>query len=936
MSLDIGQTIQVKAGQRDEETGVSLAGWSGRITALYPEANTVEVEWDSPTLRRLPGAFICNSLDEGYDYTRFNVETTAIDVIEPKDSPFDAEKTRLALEDHYRDYELHGNNPPPPFSPEEEDAYDGYGFEETEEEGDYDGYGPEETEEEGAGGEPEETAGQATRADSGPGATAGFQKELLAVLETIEGSGSFAVSGTLPFAHPGLHVDGIGEVGFPVAPVLAKEIVRHARRAPFGKGSQTITDTNVRSAWEIDAEKLSFRNKDWEKTVGQIIGEVKQGLGIEEQPIKASLYKLLVYEPGDFFLPHQDSEKEKGMFGTLVVGLPSAHAGGELIIRFDGREETVDFSAAASSYQIPYAAFYADCEHEIKPVASGYRVCLVYNLVQPAGASKISSPQFSSQVEQMAEVLRAMEDSFAWNPKAVLLGHQYTPANFSLGQLKLHDRPRAEALLEAAEKAGYFASLGLATLYRMGQLEEDFFYEYGRGRRYYDYDEDEEEEYEGDGTMGEIYEEYMTMEHWGEGGAPGLGDVPIEENDIIAEFEVGEDDPIEQEAEGYTGNAGMTLEYWYHYGAVVLWPRSRHSGLLANLPVPVRLQWLEYYLRHWKQAELNPQEYARNLLTSLTEDIPAEKGYNVPDYSPAAAALARFQDESLLKQASEALLPTVFEYISAESWAELIQACEPANFHTVLQKAADTDDVSVIRRLLEVLRILDEPNSAALAPFVLHHLRQLPEYLRKARLQELEPQVYGFRYFSKEEKEKRVTAAAAVVENILALSPRLEQDAKWIKGIMNRIARPLPRAYANEVLTPILLAGKHRGKALGKALYKACLKDLENRTAVKPTPPPDWRREVPKTEYNTHLWETLRPFLSSPTQKVFDYVKNESHRSEMERAINSVEVDLKMETIRKGRPYTLRLTKTQAAYERKLREWEEDVALLGRLEAVGG
>ena len=42
-----------------------------------------------------------------------------------------------------------------------------------------------------------------------------------------------------------------------------------------------------------------------------------------------------------------------------------------------------------------------------------------------------------------------------------------------------------------------------------------------------------------------------------------------------------------------------------------------------------------------------------------------------------------------------------------------------------------------------------------------------------------------------------------------------------------------------------------------------------------------------------------------------------------------------MSTIRKGRPYTLRLTKTQAAYERKLREWEEDVAILEQLKETG-
>lgn len=919
MKLDIGQTIQVKPGQRDEDTGVSISGWSGRITALYPEADTVEVEWDSPTLRRLPGPFICHSLDEGYDHTRYNVETANIEAIEPKDTPREAEKTRRALEEHYREYELHGKNPPPPFSPGEEDPYEPIAVSEEEEEEEEEAYD---------NAKPEPTAEEAG-ADADPEAVEVLQKQLLAVLKTIEGSGSFAASGVLPFTHPGLVIEGAGEVGLPVAPVQAREIIKHARRAPFGKGSQTITDTNVRSAWEIDADKLLFRNREWEKTIEEIVDEVKRALGIEEPLVKASLYKLLIYEPGDFFLPHQDSEKEKGMFGTLVVGLPSAHTGGELIIRFDGREETVDFSAPAGSYKIPYAAFYADCEHEVLPVKSGYRIGLVYNLVQPAGASEIGSPRFGRQVEQMAGVLRTMEAHFEWRPMAVLLGHQYTPANFSLGQLKLHDRPRAEALLEAAEKAGYFASLGLATLYRSGSLEGDFFDEYSR-RRYYE--EDEEENRSG-WYMGEIYEEYMTMEHWGEGGAPGLGDIPIEEEDIITELEMGEGDPIEQEEEGYTGNAGMTLEYWYHYGAAVFWPRSKHSALLASRPDEVRLQWLEYYLQHWGRAELNPQEYARNLLASLAEAIPGEEAYSIPDYSPVADALARFGEESLRKQTAETLLPAVFEHISVQSWAALIPAYESDAFHPVFEKAADTDKVAVIRHLLDVVRALDEEGAPGLAPFVLHHVRRLPDHLRRVKLQELETKDIRYRHLFKSDRTERIEAAAAVVENILALSPYAEEDAGWISAMMKRIAKPLPRGYANEVLAPILLSGKHRGSALRQALYDGCLKDLEARTATKPTPPADWSRPMPETKEHSNLWKTLRPFLTSPTQRVFDYVKNESERRAMEWAIEGVEVDLEMETIKKGRPYTLRLTKTQAAYERAVKEWAEDVLLLEQLKA---
>ena len=40
-----------------------------------------------------------------------------------------------------------------------------------------------------------------------------------------------------------------------------------------------------------------------------------------------------------------------------------------------------DFSEEASRTRYKYAAFYADCYHELKLIADGARVCLVFNLV---------------------------------------------------------------------------------------------------------------------------------------------------------------------------------------------------------------------------------------------------------------------------------------------------------------------------------------------------------------------------------------------------------------------------------------------------------------------------------------------------------------------------------------------------------------------------
>ncbi|HEY5392491.1 MAG TPA: hypothetical protein VIJ57_10280, partial [Hanamia sp.] len=155
-----------------------------------------------------------------------------------------------------------------------------------------------------------------------------LKEDILNCLKDLKGSGKFISVHTMEFQFPGLEVDGVGEVAYPINEAQAKALIQAAHKAPFGKGSETIVDKNVRSAWEIDAEKLTFNGNRWAKLLDKILKNIKPDLGLEDYTLSAHLYKMLIYETGDFFLPHKDSEKEKGMFGTLVIGLPSKHTGG--------------------------------------------------------------------------------------------------------------------------------------------------------------------------------------------------------------------------------------------------------------------------------------------------------------------------------------------------------------------------------------------------------------------------------------------------------------------------------------------------------------------------------------------------------------------------------------------------------------------------------
>jgi hypothetical protein len=173
----------------------------------------------------------------------------------------------------------------------------------------------------------------------------------------------------------------MGVISFPILDSQIQDIIKHAERAPYGRGGETILDTSVRNTWQLTPVNVRIGGKSWGRSFQQILSTVANGLGGAGTDISAELYKLLVYEEGGFFLPHRDTEKTNGMFGTLTIVLPSVHCGGELVIRHAGREVTVDMSNAETS-ELTFAAFYADCEHAIKPITQGSRVCLTYNLLQ--------------------------------------------------------------------------------------------------------------------------------------------------------------------------------------------------------------------------------------------------------------------------------------------------------------------------------------------------------------------------------------------------------------------------------------------------------------------------------------------------------------------------------------------------------------------------
>lgn len=149
------------------------------------------------------------------------------------------------------------------------------------------------------------------------------------------------------------------------------------------------------------------------------------------------------------------------MFGTLVVVLPSAHEGGEIVLNHCGTKKVFKSSEHTQSF----ACWYADVSHEILPVKSGYRCILTFNLaVDPASPKSASSPETappSASVQGAAKsVLRRGLQRWISVParKQVLnklvhvLDHEYNEASIALANLKGRDMAQVQALKELSEE----------------------------------------------------------------------------------------------------------------------------------------------------------------------------------------------------------------------------------------------------------------------------------------------------------------------------------------------------------------------------------------------------------------------------------------------------------------------------------------------------
>lgn len=769
--------------------------------------------------------------------------------------------------------------------------------------------------------------------------------KLEALLAGVKQPGDFCVQGAIEAPVPRLEVEGVGVISFPVPEPQVHQLIQQASRAPYGRGEDTIHDESVRKTWQLSADRIRIGGKSWDRTLLSLMGTVADGLGCGEVSVSAELYKLLVYDRGGFFKSHRDTEKVEGMFGTLVIVLPSEHQGGALVMRHAGREVVAELNSAEFS-ELHFAAFYADCEHEVQPVTEGYRVCLVYNLIQRSGGERrgvLKAPLYGAEIADAGEQLRAAftgDDSpvkLAW-----LLEHQYSPAGLGFAGLKGRDAALAKVLCAAADLSGCVVHLGIVHIQEYGPAEVDYPEDYGfRGGRYsYDYEEEEEVSSESYEAV-EVSDWSHFIDQWMDTQDQSLayGAVPLLGGEVLPDGALDGEEPDEQRLTEATGNAGASYERSYHRAALVVWPRDRFSSVLLQAGVAAALPYLA---RCVTAGDSDAAVVAEQIIEAWGAPCEIYR-FHGPTDEPSRAGmlqlLVQLGSARLLNRFIGEVVAADFDGSESEVLARALALLDPKQAGDLLGAVTRSSfpfiPASCVRLAGCLLGELGKPIGAGWRRVLIGGAAVLVEMLDSVGSRAGVPA--GDEW---SQRRKTKPADAAMVVGMLETLDALDAYDLRVEAA-GRFAANVRGFDPGLVLVPALVRlheGKRGGAGADAAisrLWNHAAEFLLTRSEQPPTPPSDWRQSV-NMSCHCEDCSALQRFALDPMARVHRFKVRMDRRHHLHRQIEHLGLDMTHVTERKGSPQTLVCTKTRGTFLSQCDQHAADCASMKALLGVRG
>ncbi|MDE0059529.1 MAG: 2OG-Fe(II) oxygenase [Defluviicoccus sp.] len=773
------------------------------------------------------------------------------------------------------------------------------------------------------------------------GAEAGIER----LLRSVDRAGDFCVHGRLVAPMPRLEVEGVGMLAFPVPEPQLRALIGVAGRAPYGKGPETLIDTSVRDCRQIGPERIRLAGEGWPETFAEILDRVAAGLGCPGDRLEARLYKLLIYERGGFFAAHRDTEKAPGMIATLTVSLPVAGEGGELIVRHRGREVAVDMNVEEPS-GFAFAAFYADCRHEIRPITAGHRLALVFNLCLRAAdwATPREPPDYGEQVDAIAERLAAWQCEGGAAEKIVwLLDHAYSEAGLSFETLKNGDAARARVLSAAADRAG--CELHAAIVH----IEEHGDAMYGEEYRHGWYRNEADAE---DMEIGELFDSRHWLDGWAglSGARPRFGEIELNPGKLLPQGALDDAAPDEQWLHEATGNEGVSLERAFHHAALVLWPRSRTLAILAGAGIGGAVAWVAELLdRKGGRADADIERLASELVGIWPA---GRSGRDEESRARMLALLTEVGDgECLSRFLREVILPD-YSGGENESLVAAIDAVGPEAAEGFLLALVDAqfgrrpaDVLALLRRLADGR---DGTEGGARSEMLRGTLRSVLRAVSAAPAERVETPPDQWSSGKDEPMASWAPEAMADTADAEPVRPwRLSEEAvrdlfslawRWRltdEGVAMAAVAAVPLLTTPDRALPAALRDLHgepgfADSAAYAALWRHAARALLERSATPPEEPRHWKIAC-AIDCDCELCAELRAFCEDSAERVARFPLRKELRAHLHRIIDRHGLEMDHETERRGRPFTLVCTKNRASHRRRLAEYSVDIGWMRRL-----
>lgn len=427
----------------------------------------------------------------------------------------------------------------------------------------------------------------------------------------------------------------------------------------------------------------------------------------------------------------------------------------------------------------------------------------------------------------------------------------------------------------------------------------------------------------------------LSLDHWldPQGRKQPFGSLQFAPNEILGLEDKGEWS-CRKEVHEATGNEGVSVDLWYRQGVMVVWPRDRYFGILAGegpasaVPALERMAtrsrrpasvaecrvFAEEIIRHWTRQRRSldgAASFPARMLRALER-------IGTPDL------IERFLRDVLPQDhdGSEGKpLHRVFQQIGWEPFAAALQAFvarqKPDDYHARLEHI-----VSICQPLFcDPPKLTGERRAVCL--LLADELAGVIERWDGKRAEA---------WYRREENR------AGIVERVVQIlaSVSAKQRLDWFAG---HVLEDKRHYDLHATLIPAVKA-MHKWLAKWPAAQPAasrilqhCIAELRAATAQPIQPPKDWKRDA-KLDCKCADCRMLSQFLRDPAQSVARFPLRKDRRQHLHQQIEKHGCDVTHVTERKGSPQTLVCTKTQASYQRRLKQFAVDQKLLAELERL--